>query len=265
MDAQKISFVGQTLNGGRFISRGRGRHPERRIESDELIYVVNGRLDIFEQQQSFSLAGGEWLILRRGRRHGGLADYPQDLSFYWLHFIDEAGALDALPQHGRATRPERLTAYCQSFLAEQQESEPDAETQQLLFSLIFRELQRSEQAAAPGTNPTPLAAAAAKVIRLRFAEPLTTASLSRELRCNAEYLGRLYQLQYGESIARTVNRHRVEHAARLLTGENVSIKEIMQQCGFNDPAYFRRQFRRRYAVSPGEFRRLYTSGYLNTE
>jgi len=71
----------QIANGGRFLSRGQGRHPTRRIDSDELIYVLKGELSMFEDDRSFRVTAGEWLILRRGRKHGGLAIYPRNLLF----------------------------------------------------------------------------------------------------------------------------------------------------------------------------------------
>ena len=86
---KKIDMQILPLNGGRFISRGRGKHPIRRIDSDELIYVLHGKLEIFEDKQIFAVNAGEWLILKRGRRHGGLSDFGKDLSFFWVHFIDE--------------------------------------------------------------------------------------------------------------------------------------------------------------------------------
>ena len=95
----------EICNGGRFISRGRGQHPTRRIDSDELIYVLRGELAIFEEKQSFRVAAGEWLFLRRGRRHGGLALYPRNLSFFWLHFRALDNWLDEMERMFRAAKP----------------------------------------------------------------------------------------------------------------------------------------------------------------
>ena len=260
---EKFSFQGTTLNGGRFFSRGRGQHPERRIDSDELIYVVSGELAIYEERNDFQLRSGEWVILRRGRLHGGLKEYPPDLSFFWLHFVDENGFLDHLPRHGLAARPEKLSEYCLNFMAEQQDKEPDPESLHLLFQLIFRELQRSEEVS--GANHySPLAQAACKIIRLRFMEPLTPEALGKELRCNAEYLGRVYHLNFGETITETINTKRVEYAAKLLGETTLSVKEILGMCGYNDAAYFRRRFFRRYAMTPGEFRLRYTREHINS-
>ena len=95
-------------------------------------------------------------------------------------------------------------------------------------------------------------------------EPLTPESLGKELRCNAEYLGRVYHLNYGETISETINTKRVEYAAKLLGETALSVKEILGMAGYNDAAYFRRRFFRRYAMTPGEFRLRYTCEHINS-
>ena len=130
-------------NGGRFLSRGKGRHAVRVIDSDELIFCVKGTLTMFENGKLFELHPGDYLLLRRGRRHGGLRDYPGGLTFFWLHFVDEGGFLDDFPPFGRVARPEQLAIYFQSFLAEQQQQESDPRALKLLLELIFCELSRA--------------------------------------------------------------------------------------------------------------------------
>ncbi|HBC9258444.1 TPA: AraC family transcriptional regulator, partial [Escherichia coli] len=50
-------------NGGLFISRGVGRHPARRLESWEIIFVEKGRLAIQEEERIFLVDAGESLLL----------------------------------------------------------------------------------------------------------------------------------------------------------------------------------------------------------
>ncbi len=73
-------------NGGLFISRGVGRHPARRLESWEIIFVEKGRLTIQEDERIFLVDAGESLLLWPNRQHVGVEDFPADLKFYWLHF-----------------------------------------------------------------------------------------------------------------------------------------------------------------------------------
>ncbi len=262
---KKIDMQILPLNGGRFISRGRGKHPIRRIDSDELIYVLHGKLEIFEDKQIFAVNAGEWLILKRGRRHGGLSDFGKDLSFFWVHFIDENNFLSEFSQHGRVVHEELLSNYFQSLILEEQSENSDVESQKLLLQLIFRELQKSESEKLKLNNITPLAEAAHKIIRLRYLEFLNVEIISNELKCNAEYLGKIYKFHYNKGIIQAINELRIEYAARLLTTGNDSIKEIIFRSNFSDPAYFRRQFIRRYAMTPSKFRHLYNHGHVNSD
>jgi len=51
---------------------------------------------------------------------------------------------------------------------------------------------------------------------------------------------------------------RLRRAAKLLTtAANIPIKEVSVLCGFDDPNYFSKVFRRLYGTNPSEFR---TSG-----
>lgn len=58
-----------------------------------------------------------------------------------------------------------------------------------------------------------------------------------------------------------VFRSRMARAARLLQSTQLSIIEVALSCGFADPNYFAKAFRRAFEVSPSEFRRsgLFTS------
>lgn len=252
----------EIFNAGRFISRGKGEHPTRIIESDELIFVIQGELDMFESDQQFNVRKGEWLILHRGRHHGGRARYPKNLSFFWLHFLDLEGWLREIPQHGKTEDPAIISGYMQNFLNEQNRIDPDREILNLLFRLILKELGRKSL---PEQHRTPLAAAVRNYIDLHFTDPITLMSAAQEIHCNAEYLGRLFRQCYGETFASYLNRKRIEYSASLLADGVLSIKEAAEQCGFHDPAYFRRKFYFYYNQSPGEFRRNHSGGHRNSD
>ena len=52
-----------------------------------------------------------------------------------------------------------------------------------------------------------------------------------------------------------LNYYRVECSAELLRGTDESITEIALSCGFSDPGYFSRTFRRHKGCSPSEYRK----------
>lgn len=50
---------------------------------------------------------------------------------------------------------------------------------------------------------------------------------------------------------------RIEHAKRLLEGGGLSVDDISVEAGYEDASFFRRLFKRRTGLSPGEYRRLF--------
>lgn len=114
-------------NGGLFISRGIGRHPARRLQSWEIIFVEKGCLKIQEEECVFCVDAGESLLLWPHRRHIGVEEFPADLKFYWLHFEVKAPDSDprwlthlSVPQHTQVADPQALIALFRQFMNEQE-------------------------------------------------------------------------------------------------------------------------------------------------
>lgn len=253
----------QVFNAGNFISRGKGTHPMRTISSDELIVVTQGELEMFEEEHRFRVRTGEYLLLYRGHRHGGGAPYPKNLRFFWIHFTDDGSVAKSIPQQGVLDKNSAWEEYAHSFLREQSRLRPDAASLNLLFQLILRELTRCD-ATIPAPLATPVADVAQKYIALHYTENITTETISRALHCNAQYLGKLYRRSFGESVAEAVNRQRITMARRLLISTTRTVKEIAYECGYNDLAYFRRQFRKYGNMTPRQFRRRFQLEHWNT-
>ncbi|MEZ0114599.1 AraC family transcriptional activator of pobA [Catenulispora sp. EB89] len=83
----------------------------------------------------------------------------------------------------------------------------------------------------------------------------TLISYAREIGVSPGYLHELVREQTGLTPGRLTRRRRVLEAKRLLTGTDLTIRQVSDQAGFGDPAYFCRFFRRETGLSPGEFRR----------
>lgn len=73
------------------------------------------------------------------------------------------------------------------------------------------------------------------------------------------HLAREFRRFFGTSIGSYLRRLRTEEAARLLgRGEPLTITEIALSCGFSSHPHLCREFRRRFGVSPSEYRRAMT-------
>jgi AraC-like DNA-binding protein len=256
-------------NGGLFVSRGVGIHPDRTIDSHELIFVRDGVLGIEEEGESFVVRPGESLVLWPHRRHRGTLPYAPDLSFYWVHFNIVEGLSGCnedirINQLSHVKRPDHLTMLFRRFLEDQESGELDQVTAGLLLMQMLVEAAREPADAVLSSIPLPLAAQADAVIRTRFADPLGSSMIASELACNANYLNIIYRRAFGRSLTDAIHAIRLRRARGMLTDGEGNIDEIARACGFADTGYFRRLFKRAEGMSPGSFRRLYARVHVNT-
>lgn len=255
-------------NAGLFVSRGVGRHPTRVIESHELIFVEDGRLGMFEGDREFVLGGGETLLLFPGRRHGGTLDYPDDLRFYWIHFSVPAPRRGSerlrVPQCARLSEPERMLWLFRRYLDDQAQGRLTPPAASAWMQLMLAEVQSAGRVGG-ACGDDALAQQVEEILRTRFDEPLSTATVAAELRYSPDHIARVYKSVYGATILNALHRHRILYAKRLLLEPGQNIGEIARICGYHDPAQFRKLFKRNEGVCPSTFRRLFARTYINTE
>lgn len=79
--------------------------------------------------------------------------------------------------------------------------------------------------------------------------------LARACHLSPSQFRRTFHRLLGRSPLQFILSVRLQAAADLLTGSRLSVTEIALECGFNEPNYFARQFRRHIGVSPSEYRR----------
>lgn len=261
----------RALNAGLFICPGFGRHGTRIIDSYELIFVRQGRLSMFEQDTPLTIHAGQTLLLWPRRQHGGAADYPPDLEFYWIHFQLPDAAKPAakkqhdilhVPQIGTPSRTERLTELFHQFLNDQEEDSTPRLQLDLLVLLMLCETARTF-APADRTESTTLAVRAETFVAAHFHEDIHAGLIAETLECNPDYLGRIFQKHFNQTLTQAIQSQRVQFAKKLLRQSSLSIEQIVTRCGFADPAYFRRIFRRQTGVTPGAFRKLHSRMHIN--
>lgn len=82
--------------------------------------------------------------------------------------------------------------------------------------------------------------------------------LSSEVAATPRTLLRHFKEVEGMTPLDYLHRLRVERAKQLLEVSRISLTEVMEYCGYQDPSAFRRLFRRLVGMTPSEYRRRYT-------
>lgn len=258
-------------NAGLFVSRGEGIHPTRVIGSYELIFVRQGQLGMFEGERRFELRAGQTLLLWPGRKHGGTIPYPRDLSFYWIHFIlnswiakHRPALLLSVPQLVTLRRPERFTELFRRFLDDQESGHLTPAGGACLIIQMLTEVSLNKERFLESPSYAFLASRAEDYIRTQFDKSISARDIARALRCNPDYLGRVFRLAFGCTLTERLHRRRIYQAKSLLMDSTLNINEIAQDCGFRDVVYFRRIFERHCDMTPRDFRKLYARIHVNT-
>lgn len=92
-------------------------------------------------------------------------------------------------------------------------------------------------------------------IAAHYHEAISTPQIARQLHYNPSYLERAYRQECGSSIRGAINARRIREAcAQLRISRKQGIAEIAALCGYNDPGYFRRAFKRAVHMTPHGYR-----------
>jgi AraC-like DNA-binding protein len=254
-------------NAGLFISRGDAMHPTRVIESHELIFVIQGELDMWENAEVFHLTAGHTLHLFPGRKHGSTKPMPSDLKFYWIHFeVDDGDNKNYLneqkplaypvqmPQTALLSRPDALERLFRIFLSEQEIGTLRPLAANVLTMLMLNEVAQQARGSEETSGLNVVATWAHTYIRMNFDRPITASTVAEAVRYNVDYLGRIYRETYHCTLTEAIHRRRIRKACDYLLNSSLTISQIASACGFSDPDYFRRIFKRYMQITPNDYR-----------
>jgi transcriptional regulator GlxA family with amidase domain len=90
-----------------------------------------------------------------------------------------------------------------------------------------------------------------------FREPNAVFGVEKIAGLPGRSLKRRFKAATGSTLIEHVQNLRVEEAKRLLETEPISVDEISAEVGYEDPAFFRRLFKRLTGLTPSEYRRMF--------
>lgn len=91
-------------------------------------------------------------------------------------------------------------------------------------------------------------------IKLHFGENITLDEVSQLVDVSPYYFSKLFKQTTGENFIEYLTAYRMEKAKEFLSNKRYSIKEVCGLCGYNDPNYFSRIFKKYEGKTPSEFR-----------
>lgn len=92
-------------------------------------------------------------------------------------------------------------------------------------------------------------------IEANLAGDLSLNSIAQLLQVTPGYLSTLFRKETGRTLTAYITSQRMKNALYLVRDTTLQVQTIAQLCGFSDPNYFTKQFKRCYGATPGLFRK----------
>ena len=95
-----------------------------------------------------------------------------------------------------------------------------------------------------------------KIIDDNFTNPdLSLSFIAKALNYNEKYISSAFKKHLGISIVKYITTIRMQHACTLIKQGFSSISDISANCGYSDPQYFSKLFKKKFGRTTGEYRK----------
>jgi len=226
------------------------------MDSWLIFYTLDGEGYIRTPGGEISCGPGEVSLLRRGVPHQYGTRSGRHWHFMWAHFA-------GLPETAMLPGSEAIVCrmppgavqrrVLRSFRLLLQDSRDRGEFwQELCENQLSGLLLLVAGQLADGLDPR--IAQIMRVLSARMQEPLTIAELAADVGLSASRLSHLFKEETGQSVLDTLNNMRLEQAALLMAHAGRTASEAAADVGFQSYNHFASLFRRRYGISPAQYR-----------
>ncbi|MBA2479310.1 MAG: helix-turn-helix transcriptional regulator [Planctomycetes bacterium] len=167
----------------------------------------------------------------------------------WRTVVARAGPLITLPRGSRVLAS--AADACAELLGGNEHS--PYRVSACAYDLTMALLEHTETVPSEGAADAGLERAVA-FAKDHLSEEIGVEDLARTSGFSRYHFTRRFQRAYGLAPGEYLVDLRIRTAATLLRESQPNIKDVATRCGFRDPAYFCKVFRRVMGTSPGEFR-----------
>lgn len=93
-----------------------------------------------------------------------------------------------------------------------------------------------------------------RIVESRYTENISLEEIAKGMYLSVGYLSHLFREKTGQTFTKYLNDYRLNMAVYLLHHSHMKISDICRRAGFQNPSYFGELFRKKYGVTPKEYR-----------
>ena len=94
-----------------------------------------------------------------------------------------------------------------------------------------------------------------KYVETHYQQEITIDEIAEVAGFSSSHFMKFFKKEMGTSFIDYLNQYRLSMATRLLLSSDSNILEIAEECGYDNLSYFTRLFKKRYGITPGDYRK----------
>lgn len=221
-----------------------------------ILMVVNGRSRVWYENAFYDLEKGNFVIYTPGEKQEYI-NFPGTTTL-WCHFcgsivgevFDElklSGGVYFIPPNNNIT--EVFTDMIRNFHQEERKKFSNAYLLELLYHIADGTKNSYQRKYDKMLVPI------LTFINANYNKQITLEALAEKTGYSKSRFSHIFSEFTGTTPIKYLNEIRLKNACELLCSTNLTINNIAFSCGFCDQLYFCRQFRKKYNMSPSEYRK----------
>lgn len=256
-----VSNLGGFLSVGKNGSWTYGLH---RFEQNKFYFVTKGSCFITIEGKTYHANAGDWFFIPAGVLHNYANCKGAVFEKYWMHFdlypnndLFNILSLPYFVQFDKKSNAYKL--FRQYVRLYNSDSLTDKiKIKSILLQLVgeYIKLAHPDGIKIKSISETRIDSVL-RYINQNLHNTITLTSLAEEFHMHPNHFVRFFKNHTGYTPVRYIRDKKLETAKRYLEASELYISEIMEKIGESDPAVFSKQFKKRYSLSPREYRKMY--------
>ena len=223
----------------------------------ELIYMVNGNLNVTVEGETFVAKEGQMAIIFSNQIHSYESIEKNNVIVH-VFSGDYVPVFVKLAEDKEVSSPvfdcdEDVKRFYLEYCIEKKQRAPLA-MKAVLYAICNEFCEKSKFVPARKNHSEPIHQMLWYIAQ-RYKDEITLEQLAQELGYEKHYLSRLFSTAIKINIRRYINLYRVDHAKQCLLNTTDSIARIAMESGFQSIRNFNRVFTATTGVTPAEYRK----------
>ena len=233
-----------------------------------LHFIRSGSGMMTDMVKEYSLHENQCFLICPDRMSLYCASHNSPWEYYWVGFSGEWGKsildemhLDAEHPIANLSNPDALFALLDRMVGSIQPNGKYLTMTGQLFELldILRDSQGTNEGARPTTQVSydksvQLVQNIKAMIENSYGEKLNISEIAANMGYSRSYMTEVFHRETGISISQYITDFRLERAQLIMRDPTYSVQQVAYLCGYSDPLFFSRMFKKRFGMSPRAFR-----------